>query len=79
MKTFIKLIVSLMIISAVSHAQVSEYYFTQQNLSYAEITGGTVLVSGSIANEVSGAITIPSFTYNGTAYTALYISANGFI
>ena len=79
MKIFIKLIISLMIISAVSQAQVSEYYYTQANGTYTTITGGSTLVSGAIADEVSGAITIPSFTYNGTAYTSVYISANGFI
>lgn len=68
-----------MIITAVSQAQVAEYYFTQANSTYTAITGGTVLWSGTLANEVSGAITIPSFTYNGTAYTSLYVSANGFI
>ena len=63
----------------VSHAQVAEYYFTQQNFTYTEITGGTVLWSGTFDNEVSGEITIPSFTFNGTDYTSLYVSANGFI
>jgi len=79
MKTFIRLIVSIMTISAISQAQVAEYYFTQQNLSYSEITGGVELWSTAFDNEVSGEISIPSFTYDGTAYTSMYVSANGFI
>ena len=71
--------INMLIYSMINHAQVAEYYFTQQNLTYTEITGGTVLWSGALANEVSGAITIPSFTFNGTAFTSLYVSVNGFI
>jgi hypothetical protein len=79
MKKFIVLIISFLIISGLNQAQVTEYYFTQQNSTYNGITGGTILWSGTLANEVSGEITIPSFTYNGNAYTSLFISANGFI
>jgi hypothetical protein len=79
MKKHLYIITILLLISMISHAQVSEYYFTQQNLTYTEITGGTVLWSGTFDNEVSGEIAIPSFTFNGTAYTSLYVSANGFI
>ncbi len=69
----------LLVISLFTNAQVAEYYFTQQNGTYTEINGGTELWATSFDNEVSGAVTIPSFTYDGTAYTAIYISVNGFI
>ncbi len=61
------------------NAQVNEYAFEQKNLTYSEITGGTVLWSGTFDNEVSGAINIPSFVFDGTAYTSAYITVNGFI
>jgi len=79
MKNLIKLIISLLLISMVSRAQVAEYFFIQVNSTYTEITGGTALWSGTFNDEVSGEITIPSFTYDGSVYTSLYISANGFI
>ncbi|MDX9906188.1 MAG: BNR-repeat neuraminidase N-terminal domain-containing protein, partial [Bacteroidales bacterium] len=68
-----------LVISLFANAQVAEYYFTQQNGTYTEITGGTELWATTFDNEVSGAVTIPSFTYDGTVYTSIYISANGFI
>ncbi|MCU0370761.1 MAG: hypothetical protein MUC31_05055, partial [Bacteroidales bacterium] len=79
MKNRLLLCVIFLAGSFISLAQVNEYYFTQQNLSYTEITGGTSLWSGTFDNEVSEAITIPSFTFDGVAYTSLYVSANGFI
>ncbi|MGB4204981.1 MAG: choice-of-anchor J domain-containing protein [Bacteroidales bacterium] len=63
----------------IAHAQVAEYFFTQQQLTYTEITGGTVLWSNTFDNEISDPISIPSFTFNKTDYTSLYVSANGFI
>jgi hypothetical protein len=79
MKNCLNFIIIILVSSMISHAQVAEYYFTQQNLTYTEITGGTVLWSNTFDNEVSGEITIPTFTFDGTVYTSLYVSANGFI
>ena len=59
-------------------AQASAYIFNQAAGSYTAITGGTVLWSGTFDDEFSSAITMPSFTFNGTAYTTIYISANGY-
>jgi trimeric autotransporter adhesin len=61
------------------NAQVNEYAFEQKNLSYNEIIGGKVLWSGTFDNEVSGAITIPSFIFDGVVYTSVYITVKGFI
>ena len=69
MKITTLLILSVFVLSLELNAQVNEYAFEQKNLSYTEITGGTVLWSGTFDNEVSGAITIPSFTFDGVAYT----------
>ena len=79
MKITTLLILSVFVLSLELTAQVNEYAFEQKNLSYTEITGGTVLWSGTFDNEVSGAITIPSFTFDGVAYTSVYITVNGFV
>jgi hypothetical protein len=79
MKNCFRIIIIMLMSCMISKAQVAEYYFTQQNLAFTEIIGGTVLWSGTFDNEVSGVITIPSFTFNGAAYTSIYVSANGFI
>jgi hypothetical protein len=58
------------------------YTFAQSNASYSTISGGTVLwnsASSSMNDVVSSAITIPNFNFNGTTYTSLYVSTNGFI
>ncbi|MEZ4758105.1 MAG: CUB domain-containing protein, partial [Flavobacteriales bacterium] len=61
-------------------AQVATAYtFTASAGSYQEITGGTTLWSNSFDDNVSGAQAIPSFLFNGTAYTNMFVSANGFI
>lgn len=79
MKTRISLFIMLLLFSRLGNSQVVEYFFNQQNDTYTEITGGTELWAASFDNEVTGAVTIPSFTYDGVAYTSLFISANGFI
>ena len=79
MKSLALFALILLIGNLTSRALVAEYFFTQQNLTYTEISGGTTLWSGTFDNEVSGEITIPSFTFNGTAYTSLYVSANGHV
>ena len=72
-----------MLIGGWLNAQVAtSYTFSQGSGSYSEITGGTLLwggFAGSFDNQVSGAQTIPSFNFNGTTYTQMYVSANGFV
>lgn len=70
-------------------AQVSGYSFVQASGSYTPITGGTIVATATsnsgagslddiIYNVASG--TIPfTFTFDGTGYTGLNISTNGFI
>ena len=67
----------LLIKSSIS--QVSSNSFTQSAGSYTAITGGTVLWSTTFDDNVSGAITIPSFSFNCTPYTQLFVSANGYV
>lgn len=62
-----------------SISQVSSNTFVQSAGSYTTITGGTVLWSTTFDDDISGAITIPSFSFNCTPYTQIYVSANGYI
>ncbi|TAE10103.1 MAG: T9SS C-terminal target domain-containing protein [Bacteroidetes bacterium] len=55
------------------------YVFSQSNGTYGEITPTTTLFSGTFDNGLSPSQTIPSFTYNGVAYTNMFVSANGFL
>jgi hypothetical protein len=62
--------------------QTLPYSFSQASGTYTALTGGTSWQSGATigTNAISGSITIPfTFTFNGTGYTSLYISNNGFI
>ena len=59
--------------------QVSSNTFVQSAGTFTNLTGGTTLWTTTFDEEISSAITIPSFTFNCTAYTQLYVSANGFI
>ena len=62
-----------------SYSQVSSNSFTQSTGTFAFITGGTVLWNATFDEGVSGAITIPAFSFNCNSYTQLYVSTNGFI
>lgn len=79
MKRLITLIFALAVLSSNSWGQVSGYIFASSSGSYTAITGGTVLINGTSAMDswASTAITIPSFTFNGIAYTTAYVTSNG--
>lgn len=78
-------------LSTRSTAQLSNYVFTQTSGTYTPISGGTVLITAT-SNAFGNAgfpddqiYTLPAgtipftFTFNGTGYTGLHISANGFV
>jgi len=72
-------LISSLLISFQSRGQVSTYTFTQSAGTYTALTTGTVLVTGVWDNAVYP-VTIPfNFSFNGTAYTSLNVSTNGFI
>ncbi len=79
MKGIILFFLSTFILLLESNAQVNAYAFEQKNLSYSEITGGTMLWSGTFDNEISDAIPIPSIVFDGTAHTSIYVTVNGFV
>lgn len=61
-------------------AQVSTFYsFAQSSGTQTLITGGTKLNTGNNFNEQVYTVTIPSFFYDGSYHTTMYVSANGFI
>lgn len=60
-------------------AQVSSNIFAQSSGTYTNITGGTVLFTGTFDEDISAAITIPAFKFNCTTFTQLFVSANGYI
>jgi hypothetical protein len=55
------------------------YGFSQTTGTYTPITGGTVLFSGTFDENISAAITIPNFNFNGQINTQIFVSANGFL
>lgn len=61
-------------------AQVSTFYsFAQSSGTQTLITGGTKLNSGNNFDNQVYTVTIPSFFYDGSYHTTMYVSANGFI
>jgi len=63
-----------------AQTNIASYRLSKTTETYTPITGGTVFIStGVYDNQVSSAITIPSFTFGGVAQTSVYISANGYI
>ncbi len=74
------LVIAVLTGSYSAHAQVATMYtFGQAGGTWSEITGGTALWTTTFDDVVSGAQTIPAFTFNGSVYTQMYVSANGFI
>jgi subtilisin-like proprotein convertase family protein len=79
------LLVSLLVAISGANGQVATAYaFSQTSGSFAlNTSSGTVLwnngLFGTFDDNVSGAITIPAFNFNGSTYTQVYISSNGFI
>ncbi|MDZ4822706.1 MAG: hypothetical protein SH856_04545 [Flavobacteriales bacterium] len=62
------------------NAQVaSDYFFSSGIETYTSINTGTVLFTGTINDNVSSTITIPSFYYDGALHTSMRVSSNGFI
>ncbi|MBK8228885.1 MAG: thrombospondin type 3 repeat-containing protein [Flavobacteriales bacterium] len=68
-----------------ANAQVATgYNFSQSAGTFTlNTSSGTVLWSNALFStfddNVSGAITMPAFSYNGTTYTQCFVSANGYI
>lgn len=56
------------------------YSFSQSTGTYSQITGGTVLVSGTNWNNQLFTVSLPApFWFDGVWYSTMYVTANGFI
>ena len=81
-KTFLVLVMLIFLKSIV--AQVSNYSFSEDLITYSPISGGTVYNSGNgpsrIDDQTYSDLPIGfTFNYNGVDYNEFSISANGFI
>jgi len=67
--------------SVSSWGQAATYNFSASAGTYTPITGGTAFFTtgASYDDNISASITIPSFTYSGTAYTVLRVNTNGWV
>ncbi len=77
----LSLLLNICIVSGFAQVSLSNYSFSQENLTYNELSGPgiEVLWSGSIGSHISEPISIPEFFFNGEVYTTVYVSSNGFI
>ncbi len=78
MRKLFTLLIVMFLWAGSSWAQ-STYTFASAAGSYTALSTETVLWSGTFDESVSTAITIPSFTFAGTAYTTMYVTSNGFL
>ncbi|MBX2931750.1 MAG: choice-of-anchor J domain-containing protein, partial [Chitinophagaceae bacterium] len=80
-KFYALLVIALLSFTVTLQAQVSSYIFSSSSGTYTPITGGTLLRDGTATMDswASTAQTIPSFTFNGTAYTTAYVTSNGLL
>ncbi|MFZ9028070.1 MAG: HYR domain-containing protein, partial [Crocinitomicaceae bacterium] len=81
-KTF--LLMMMLIFIKTMFAQVSNYSFSEDLITYTEISGGTVYNSGNGPSRIDDQTynNLPigfTFNYDGIDYTQISISANGFI
>lgn len=81
MKKLLLFLIPLFLWAGSSLGQVSAYSFTSSSGAYTAITGGTLLRDGTLTMDswVSAVQTIPSFTFNGVAYTTAYVTSNGLL
>lgn len=56
-----------------------KYKFAQSKNTYTPITGGTSFTPSSWDSDTVSTTISPGFTYNGTTYTKVWMSTNGFI
>lgn len=76
----IYLFAALLFSTLIVNAQLTSYGFASSSGTYTPITGGTVHGSGAALDDETYAVTLPfTFNFNGTAYTEIFVSANGFV
>lgn len=61
-------------------AQAPGYTFGAASGTYSAISGGTQLSTGSAMDDATFSVTLPfNFNFNGTVYTQVYLSENGYL
>lgn len=74
------LLAVLLFTAIMSNAQLTAYGFASSSSTYAPITGGTQHSTGSAIDDARFSVTLPfTFTFNGNAYTQIWVSENGFV
>ncbi len=69
----------LLLTASASWGQVSStYIFSQATGTYTPITGGTVLATGTF-DDAFYTQAIPSFTFNGSPFTSVFVGSNGWL
>ncbi len=79
MKKLLLLFIGLLFWAGSSWGQVSDYAFASSVGTYTPLSAETILWSGTFDDQSSTAITIPGFTLDGTAYTTMFVQADGWI
>ncbi len=77
--TWIGLFFSFLCMPTFVCGQNLNYLFSQSSGTYTALTSPTNIFTSPFDENVSTSITIPSFTYNGVAYTNMFVSTNGFL
>ncbi len=63
-----------------ANAQVMGYNFASSSGTYTSLTGATVHSSGTGMDDATFSVTLPfTFNFNGTNYTQVYLSENGYV
>jgi len=77
-KLFVVLAVAFGLQSNIAKGQASGYTWSQATSGYTAISGGTVLATGTFDDYLFSAVPLGlTFNYNGTNFTTINISANG--
>ena len=83
MKKIYLLLLTVMVLAVGGYAQVASYVFSARLGAYTPISvagGATQHSSGSTMDDATFSFTLPfSFTFDGQAYTQVYVSENGFV
>lgn len=80
MKNYLLSIFLLLMMVHYAQGQVAtNYVFSQTQGIWEPISGGTVIWSGTFSGTPAVEVDIPGFVFDGTLYTSMYVSENGFI
>ncbi len=80
MKKLLTLLLLVLFVSGISKANVADMLFSQSSGTYTEITGGTVVASGSFDNAIATNVPVGfTFNANGTNFTSMNVNSDGYV